>query len=304
MAPRTNSCQARRAKWLILCLVLSAGFSRPSYGQEKKQLRAEYEVLPSAEVILDKYVELTGGKAAYSKLHTLHVEGTVQVGNGTTKANMTSDHAPPANSYEVVSFGLLQIVRGTNGEVAWQKNGPLASIGKGEARLREYGEKDLALLLARFNADAVWRDLYSNVETLALENMNGCECYRIELTVKDGLGITSGLRLTKYYDKQSGLLVKTAMNLKVPKTEPSTNPFAAPVPKVPLEFGEMAWELLIGDYRKERDILVPHQTIERINGRAPTTTTIEQVDWNASISKDRYGLPDEVQALLPQRRAR
>jgi hypothetical protein len=156
--------------------------------------------------------------------------------------------------------------------------------------LREYGEKDLALLLARFNADAGWRDLFSKAETVAVENVNGCECYRLELTVKDGLGITGGLRVTKYYDKQSGLLVKTAMILKVPKTDPAT--------KAPLEFGEMPWELLLGDYRKERDVLVPHQMIERVGGRQPITTTIEQVDWNASISRDRYELPDDVRALL------
>jgi hypothetical protein len=292
------------AKGFTLWLAACVAFSWPIRGQDKKQPNAESEALPSAEVILDKYIEVTGGKAAYSRLHTLHLEGGVQVGNSTSKNNITSDYALPANSYEVVSFGLMQVVKGTNGKVAWQKSGPLASIGKGEARLREYGEMDLALLLARFNADATWRDLYSKVETVGVESINGRECYRIELTVKGGLGITGGLQLTKYYDRQSGLLVKTAMNLKVPKTDPPTNAFAAPVPKVPLELGEMAWEFLVGEYRKERDILFPHQTIERINGRVRATTTIEQVDWNASISKDRYGLPDEVQTLLTERKAR
>ena len=143
-------------------------------------------------------------------------------------------------------------------------------------------------MLARFNSDAGWRDLYSKAETVGVENVNGCECYKLVLTVKDGLGVTGGLRVTKYYDKQSGLLVKTAMILKVPKTDPASNSFAAPIPRLPLEFGEMPWELLLGDYRKERDVIVPHQMVERVGGREAITTTIEQVDWNASISRDRY----------------
>ena len=285
MTHRTN-----RTGLVLVFAVLGAISCWRVYGQEKKQLRSEYEVLPSAEAILDKYVEVTGGKAAYSRLHTQHLEGTVKVGSGSADGRFTSDHAGPANSLEVVSFGLLQTVRGTNGEVAWQKSGPLASLGSGQGRLREYGERDLALLLARFNADAGWRDLFSKAETAAVENVNGSECYRIDLTVKDGLGITGGLRVTKYYDKQSGLLVKIAMLLKVPKTDPAA--------KAPLEFGEMPWELILGDYRKERDVLVSHQMIERVGGRQPITTTIEQVDWNASISRRGYDLPDDIRALL------
>jgi hypothetical protein len=43
--------------------------------------------------------------------------------------------------------------------------------------------------------------------------------------------------------------------------------------------------------------------IEKVGGREAITTTIEQVDWNASISRDRYELPGDIRALLAGKKA-
>ena len=51
---------------------------------------AAEEDLPKAEVILDKYVEVTGGRAAYEKVQTQITTGTMEfVGKG-IKASLTS----------------------------------------------------------------------------------------------------------------------------------------------------------------------------------------------------------------------
>lgn len=88
------------------------------------------------------------------------------------------------------------------------------------------------------------------------------------------------------------------MVLKVPNTEPGANPFAPPVPRTPLQFGEMPWELPTGDYRQEREVVVPHQLIARVGRREPMTTTIERVDWNASLLKTRFTLPAEIATVV------
>src|SRR5262249_52461123 len=60
--------------------------------------------LPTGEAILDKYLEVTGGKAAYEKKQT-EIQSAVMefVGKG-VKANMTIYHAAPNKSYSVAEI--------------------------------------------------------------------------------------------------------------------------------------------------------------------------------------------------------
>src|SRR5215831_5175416 len=84
---------------------------------------AAAEELPKADVILDKYVEITGGKDAYKSIHTVVTTGSMEfVGKG-IKASLTSYKAEPANSFntiEIESIGKFE--SGTNGDVAWDRN--------------------------------------------------------------------------------------------------------------------------------------------------------------------------------------
>jgi len=143
-------------------------------------------------------------------------------------------------------------------------------------------------LLARFNADAGWRDLYAKAETLGVENVNGCECYKLELTVKAGLGMTSGLRVTKYYDKQSGLSHKGSDDFKGTEDRiPRAALLPHQSPEVPLEFGEMPWELLLATIG--RSVMYRAPSDNRGSGWAGAdynhhrTSRLERVDFERPI---------------------
>src|SRR5262249_36051553 len=78
--------------------------------------------LPKAEEVLDKYVEATGGKAAYEKIKNQVLHGTVELG-GAVKGPMVSYHAPPNKMYvEIELQGLGKIEQGTDGKVAWERS--------------------------------------------------------------------------------------------------------------------------------------------------------------------------------------
>src|SRR5579864_1799089 len=111
--------------------------------------------LPKAETILDKYIEATGGKAAYEKHHSEISTGKMELtGKGIT-GTVTSYRAEPDKSYtevEIAAIGKIQ--EGSDGKVAWS-----LSAMQGP-HLKEGAEKAQALLAAKSNAEIRWRELY------------------------------------------------------------------------------------------------------------------------------------------------
>jgi hypothetical protein len=223
--------------------------------------------LPKAETILDKYIEVTGGKASYAKLHTEITTGTIEFKAMGLKGKMTAYAAEPDKRYsEITLEGVGKIQEGSNGDVAWN-----LSAMQGP-RLKDGDEKAESLLQARFNADLAWRDLYDKVETVGVETVDGKECYKLVLTPK------SGAPITRWYDKQTNLMVKMSMTAKTP-------------------MGEIESDSVVSDYRKEGDILVPHKMLTKV-ATMELSTTIESIQHNAEIPKDRFDLPDEIKALV------
>src|SRR5207248_122578 len=153
------------------------------------------EDLPKAETLLDKYVEVTGGKAAYAKIHGDISTGTMTFGAMGLSGKMVSYSQDPGKRLvEVTIEGVGKISEGSNGEVAWS-----LSAMQGP-RLKEGDEKAEALLQGKQNSDFLWRDVFKTVETVAAESVDGKDCYKVVLTPK------AGKPVTKWYDKQSNLV--------------------------------------------------------------------------------------------------
>lgn len=222
--------------------------------------------LPKADTILDKYIEATGGKAAYEKNHTEISTGTMEVVGKGIKGTMASYRSAPNKSYtEIDITGIGKMREGSDGTVAWSfsaMQGP---------RLKDGEEKAGALQAARFNAELNWRDVYK-AETTGVEQVDGNDCYKVQLTPKEGLA------MTRYYDKKSYLMVKMVITVKNP-------------------MGEFAVESLVGDYRKEGAILSPHKVTQKAAGQE-ISITIDNVKYNAEIPKDKFEPPDEIKAML------
>jgi hypothetical protein len=223
--------------------------------------------LPKAETILDKYVEVTGGLAAYNSHHNEIVTGTMEIASAHIKGKLTSYHAAPVKYYTEVDIeGLGKIQKGTDGTVAWS-----LSAMQGP-HLEDGDEKAMDLRTARFAGEAHWRDDYSKVETVAAETVNGKQCYRVLLTAKQGSPVT------EYYDKQTGLLEKLSTTVKTP-------------------MGDLDTEIIVGDYRKEGPLLMPHVMHQTAMGQE-IVVTFETVKFDTDIPKDRFDPPAEIQALL------
>jgi hypothetical protein len=222
--------------------------------------------LPSGEAILDKYIEVTGGKAAYEKVQN-QVSSVVMefVGKG-VKANVTIYHAAPVKSYSVINIeGIGRMEEGTDGTVVWDRSdlkGP--RIKKGE-------ERAVSLRGAALGKDVRWRDYFTKVECTGIEPIDGHVAYRVVLTPK------VGQPETRYYDKTSSLLVRTNMIMKT-------------------EMGEIPAESMVSDYRKVDGVLIPFQVKQKVLGQE-LALTVQSIKNNVEIPPDRFALPDDVKAL-------
>jgi hypothetical protein len=225
--------------------------------------------LPKGEAVLDQFVEATGGRSAYEKIHSEVSIGSFEFTGKGIRGTANSYKAAPNKSYMAMELpGIGKIEDGSNGEIAWNRSalqGP---------RIKDGDERAAAMREATFNEPLHWRKLYKGAETVGIESVDDKVCYKVILTPLEGKPET------QFFDRQSHLLVKFAMTLSSP-------------------MGEVAMETRLGDYRKDGDILTPHRLELSAMGQN-FVITIDTVKWNEEIPKSRFDVPADVQALLPK----
>lgn len=241
-----------------LSLVLLAA-SLPLFGAD--------EALPSAETVINHFIAATGGKAAWEARRTQIDHATINFAKQGLKGTITIYEAAPDKYLALTELpGIGTLSTGSNGEVAWENSalqGP---------RIKQGDEKADALREGAFNAPLVWQKLYVKGETASSEMAEGHDCYKVVLTPKEGKPIT------EFYDKKSGLLIKTTATAAS-------------------QMGDLKAEVLYDDYRKDGDILAAHRMTTRA-AQQEFVIEIQTVEVNPDLPKDRFDLPAEIKALL------
>jgi hypothetical protein len=228
------------------------------------------DALPSAESLLDRYAQVTGGKQAYENRKSEFTRGTMAAAAQGLKGTVTRYMDADRNYYsslEIVGIGTVET--GVHEGVAWERSDILGP------RIMEGVERAQALREATLNATYRWRDLYPKVETTGMETIDGEECYSVVLTP------TEGNPETLYISKQSGLGVKM-------------------VTVATTQMGNLPVEVLLSGYKAFDGLTVPTKTVQKAAGQE-LMLTIETVQGNAPIPAGRFDFPADVQALLAKR---
>jgi len=230
------------------------------------------EPLPSAQTVMDHWIDATGGRAAWEARRNLVEHATLDFAKQGLKGTLTIYEAAPNKYLGLTELpGIGKIAAGSNGEVAWENSalqGP---------RVKQGAEKADAFREGAFNAPLNWQKLYAKGETAGVETVEGHECYKVVLTPKEGNP------LVEYYDKKSGLLVKTMTT-------------------VSSQLGEIKAEILYEDFQKDGAVWSPHRMINRA-AQQEFVIQIQSVETNVDLPKDRFDLPPEVQALVDKKTA-
>ncbi|HVQ39589.1 MAG TPA: c-type cytochrome [Pyrinomonadaceae bacterium] len=158
------------------------------------------ETPPTAEQVLDKYVEVLGGKAAIDKLQTRVMKGSWLAANGMTLGYEVYQSGPD-KVYTVVSIpqqGVLE--KGFDGAIGWEKS---------SAGIRTLEDPEL-FYLKRYPdifKDLKLKEQYTRLSFAGKDKIDEKEVYVLRGTTPDNK------RERLYFDVQTGFLLRRSVNV-------------------------------------------------------------------------------------------
>jgi hypothetical protein len=250
----------KRNRWIyISCAVMAATIGAGTAAAD--------EPLPKAETIMDRFVEVTGGKAAYEKRTSIIETSAMELVGKGVSGTATHWGDTSNNSYESGEIqGVGKVDDGVYNGVAWENS---AIMGP---RVKSGEERADAIRDSMFNGTLYWRKLYPKVETAGIEKVGDEDCYKVVATPTDGKPVTM------YFSEKSGLMLKETRTLVSP-------------------MGEIPAETLLEDYKPFDGVLEPTKREQSLMGQQ-MVVTVTDIKVNAEIPKDRFQPPPEIQKLL------
>jgi len=250
----------------LICCVLAVGCMNSKPVQVKDEL-------PTAETVLAKFVEATGGQAAYDKINNSVVKRTVTFPSQNVEMTMTIYRAKPNKGYFLMESAQTgKIEEGGNGEITWGISPQTGSIVH-EGKLYESTKIKMAL-----DNLIYWQKYYKNPMCYGLVQVDGKDCYLVQITPKVS-DEKYKLRPENYYfEKETGLLLKTEAT-------------------VITATGEFGATLTYSDFREINGFKKPFKSIMEIAGQT-RVFTIQSIEYNVELSKNRFDLPDEIKNLV------
>ena len=212
---------------------------------------------PTAEQLLDKYVQAAGGEAAIDKVHSRVMKGTIDF----------SGMSLPIDIYAKDPLKRISFTHMAEGENVTAFDGREGWLGMSGHPLREMHGSDLdgAGIDADLHLATHFKQIFSETRTEATEKIGDHEAY-----------VVAGQREGKppirlYFDKESGLLVRL------------------------VRFGETAlgWlptQIDYADYRDVDGVKVPYRwTLARPSGRF--TIQVNELKQNVPVDDGKFAKP-------------
>jgi len=217
---------------------------------------------PSVDQIIEKYTQALGGQAAYEKVSTRTMNGTVEIPDDNVTGTARLVAKAPGSfrlTLNIPGYGLVEtVLDGTNG---WEKNPDSGThaMSKGDLAV---AQRDRS-----FYREVRLKEMYPTM-TASSEKLNGRAVSVVEATP------AAGPAEKMYFDVSSGLLVKRDFE------------------RVTLEDGIVQYEILLKDYRDVDGLKLPF-TIEQ---HSPDNTMIfkfAEIKNNAPLEDTAFAKPEK-----------
>jgi zinc protease len=191
-------------KALLICVlvVLCCSFGRaqdaakPAAGPATTTQAAA--VMPTADQVLDHYVQAIGGRAAWMKLNSRVSKGTIEIPAMEHLTGTVEIHEKAPNSMlAVINLGGGVFEQGFDGATAWSNN-PRDGL-----RVLTGGELEDAKREANFYHPLELQKNYTKLTVTGIERVNEHDTY-VVVAVRE-----KGAPDRMYFDVQSGLLVRS-----------------------------------------------------------------------------------------------
>lgn len=234
-------------------------------------LTAAAQQLPPAKQLVDRYVEVTGGRAAYMKHSSRTTEIELEMPAMGMKMPMRMVQAAPNRMVIQAQMpgGAGTMRSGYDGTVGWQIN-PMAGPA-----LMSGAELEQTVQQAEFHGQLNYDKLYQTMETVERTEMGGRPCYRVKLVTR------SGRESWQCFDTETGLMVASGG-------------------KQESQMGTLDVTTLLSDYKEFDGIRVPTRASAQMMGQE-MVTTVKSVS-HAPVEASAFALPAEIQALAAARK--
>ncbi len=221
--------------------------------------------LPSGESLIQRYIDKSGGAQAYAKAKSMSMSGHVEM-EGRNISGTVTIMEEGHKSYTAMEFpGIGKVEEGYDGDTAWEDSalqGP---------RILDGDEKAAAKRAATLAMISSWRDVFKEAKTIGPADVDGKPAWQVEMVAKEGKPETW------FFDRDSGLVVKTAGVLST-------------------AMGELSTELTMSDFRTVNGILTPFAMTQKAMSQT-ILMHFDKVDYNAAIPSGRFDPPNSVKSL-------
>lgn len=267
-----------KATWAILAMAVAAGSAwavEPDTkgGTGAAAPTAPLMPLPSAESVIKKFVEATGGEAAYEKVKSRVTRGTMTINPpGITFKIVSTQRLPDKMVVSTSSEEIGETKSGYNGQVAWE-----TSAVNG-ARILEGSERDEAVRRASLLADAHPEKFFKTLEVTGSEVVGEEDCWVVKMTP------ATGEPAFNLYSKQTGLIVQSRSTIQH-------------------QMGPMTMTANLSDYREVEGVKIPHKVDTRLKGMPiKMTMVLDKVENNTVADDAAFELPADIKELLEEQK--
>ena len=220
----------------------------------------------AAEQILDRFAEVSGGRAAFDRIQSRLTKATLELPRQGIQIEVQAVARKPNQiAIEATSELTGRIVRASDSKEAWM-------ISAAGPRVMHGAEKESFLEESRLDRPIYWRESFKGVSSGGTGAAGGQPCTKVRAA------LAAGRLLTLCFDDTSGFLTMmegTAIT----------------------DGGEIPYTALVGDYRKVDGVLLAHEVKTQIMGQE-RITRISSIVHNTIIPEETFAPPDEIRELL------
>ncbi len=242
-----------------LTLNLATFAQEPAKTPDKTPGPAASPALPTSDLVLDRYVEAIGGRAAWEKLTSRQSIGTIQIPALSLSGTVEVHEKAPNRLLAVVVISGAIFRQGYDGALAWAddpQNGLRSLSGQ---ELTEAGRE------ADFYRPLNLRKVYSKLAVTGAEKIGDRDTFVMEATLPDG-------QVDKmYFDNQSGLLLRSTTHRHTIQ-------------------GAVAIQADLADYRELDGVRLPF-SVRQSSAETDFTIQITEVHHNISLDDAQFSKP-------------
>jgi hypothetical protein len=222
--------------------------------------------LPAARAIVDRFVQVSGGRDAMAKHQSRRAVGRISMPAQGVEGDVEILAARPAlMRLRMTIPGVGEIQSGYDGKVAWSVNpltGPMLMQGKSLAQTRADADFDSAL-----HPDTQ----YTSLETVEKTTFEGRSAYKIRAVR------TTGDEDFEYFDVENGLMLGAEVTRESP-------------------MGPVKATHITTDYKDFGGVKTASRIVQRLMG-TEQIITISDVEYD-KVDKTAFDLPPAIQALV------